>query len=95
MGLPAAQIDSDLEQRREIIQSISVLVPEIPHEGNAAQGGEEIVTMDQLNVCVGQNVTVGEALCHLTNLGSLVIKGRAFEEDRDRLETALKNRYEV
>lgn len=95
MGLPAARIDSDLEQRREIIQSISVLVPEIPHEGSPDPDTEQIVTMDELNVCVGQNVTVGEALCHLTNLGSLVIKGRAFEEDRDRLETALKSRYEV
>ena len=95
MGLPTERITGDLEAKQEMVQSISVVAPESHAEEESHPDDEVILTIDELNVAVGQNITQGDALCRLMNLCHLVIEGSAFENDRDRLETALENRYEV
>ncbi|MDD3586514.1 MAG: efflux RND transporter periplasmic adaptor subunit, partial [Thermoguttaceae bacterium] len=91
LGLPPERIGEQLEKKRELIKSITIYVPNISEEGSLAPDKtvtKRILTLDRLDVTMGQNIVLGESLCQLSDLNQLVIQGKVFASDETKISTA-------
>ena len=90
-GLSLEQISESLEKKREIVKNMTVHVPLIADENES----QKILTMDQLNVNVGQNIVLGDPLCRLSDLNQLVVKGKVFAVDEKKITQAITEKRNV
>ncbi len=98
LGLPPERIGEQLEKKRELIKSITIYVPNISEEGSLAPDKtvtKRILTLDRLDVTMGQNIVLGESLCQLSDLNQLVIQGKVFASDETKISTARLERRRV
>ena len=97
-GLSDKQISESLEAKREIIQSVTVHVPFVANgEGIVAESKDTqpILNIDQFHVTIGQNVDIGDALCRLSDLNQLTIKGKVFAADIGIIKRAIEDKRNV
>ena len=97
-GLTDKQIKESLEEKRGIIQSVTIYVPFTTNgEGIVAESKETqpVLTMDQFHVTMGQNVNIGDALCQLSDLNQLMITGKVFATDIMVVTRALEEKSNV
>jgi hypothetical protein len=94
-GLSTEQIEESLEQKREIIKNMTVYVPGDSEENAAGDETNKFLTLDQLNVNVGQNIVLGAPLCQLSDLNQLAIKGKVFAVDEKKITQAIKEKRNV
>ena len=89
-GLTDTQIKESLEEKHEIIQNVTIYVPFRAQETQPA-----VLDIDQFHVTIGQNVDIGDALCRLSDLNQLTIKGKVFATDIPMIARALEEKSNV
>ncbi len=92
-GLTQQQID-DIEQKRVLVQGVTVVTPEHPKNGYT-QTPVHPFSVRSLNVRPGQYVDAGTSLCMLFDYADLYIQGRAFEQDADELLKAATEGWQI
>ena len=91
-GLTHQQV-AGIIQNRTLVQSITVVAPEHPKNGDDEH--RYPFTVRSLHVKSGQYVNAGAPLCLLMDYGELYIEGRGFEHDADELLQVARNRWEI
>ena len=91
-GLSQQQVDKILSERT-LVAELTVHVPRSP----AAQDGSEerLLYIQNLDVGVGQHLSVGDAVCKLADHAELYIEGKAFEQDAARINEAATKDWSV
>jgi multidrug efflux pump subunit AcrA (membrane-fusion protein) len=81
-GLSETQIDEILKTRH-LLKSLTIRAPQ--HADDCDCKDDHLFHVQSINVQVGAQVEVGEALCSLADHCELYIEGTAFEEDAELL----------
>src|SRR5690606_19977048 len=92
-GLNESQVAEILETRK-LLQTLVVRAPEHAHEASHS-APEHLFHVQKLNVLPGQHVEAGAPLCILADHCELLVEGRAFEGDVERLRRALEAGWPV
>lgn len=93
-GVPLDKITEIIEERREMIESITVRTPNIcdhTSEEECLIEHHDPFVLFQILVEKGQQVTMGDPLCRVGDLSQLYIEGEAFAQDELKLLTAVRD----
>lgn len=97
-GISEKEIQETIEEKRSLVRTIAVRVPEVMDSGHkepVADQTRTIIQMEELLVEKGQLVEMGASLCQLVDLSLLYIEGRAGAVDEAILATALMEHCRV
>lgn len=86
--LPADQV-AVIERTRKLVESLTVRAPEANFEP-AGGKSPSVLQIQEISVEQGQQVTVGEPMCIITDHGELQIEGSAFEDEAKVLHEAVR-----
>lgn len=90
-GLSDEQIDGIVSTGR-LLPSLTVSAPEA---SSGPEGQPVVMQLQELKVNRGQHVATGDPLAILANHSSLLIEGRAFEQDAQAVSSALERGWKV
>ncbi len=111
LGVTAEILNETLIQKRNLLTSLIVRVPEQENKNSEIVFGandlhpthdkehflqvEHYQQLEKINVEKGQTVFLGASLCIVSDLHELWIEGKAFESDEARINSAYSNNAEV
>lgn len=92
-GLSEEQIEN-IRKQKQLVKSMTIRAPSHKEDGNECKDGHLFHVQD-LSVTTGQQVQAGQLLCVLADHCSLLIEGRAFEDDAKLLRQAAQEGWNV
>lgn len=94
-GLNDEQVDAIL-QTRDLLQTMNVYAPQPPAACEALNGDlEHVMTVERLEVAIGQQIEAGGTLAVLSDHCSLYVQGIAYEDDAEKIHRAVENQWAV
>jgi membrane fusion protein, heavy metal efflux system len=93
-GISDEQIDQVIREERAVIREMTVYAPEMnsPEVHAACCEAEETpFLLESLDVEKGQQVSIGESLCSISDYACLYIEGQAFASDVGMVDQALSD----
>lgn len=92
-GLNEDQVQ-DISKTRRLLSSLTIRAPDKSHTGNSSHADNWFI-VQSLPVSPGEQVVAGQELCVLADQCELLIEGRAFEDDAQRLRMAAQEGWDV
>jgi biotin carboxyl carrier protein len=92
-GLSAEQV-ANIRKSKTLLQTLTIRSPDHSHVGDAC-GGDHLFHVQRLSVTLGEHVESGQELCVLADHCELLVEGRAFEDDAQRLREASRQGWEI
>ena len=92
-GLSEQQVQ-DIFQTRKLLKALTIRAPEHSHTGNGSHV-DHWFHVQSLPVSLGEQVDAGQELCVLADHCELFVEGRAFEDDAQRLQRAVREAWNV